>query len=332
MRLCSKTIYSVDSQGLSKTSLKNNKTMAKHILVTGGTGFIGQRLCRYFLKQGHLITVFTRSPEKVQELWKGDVAAVSSFEQLQLMDPFDWVINLAGEPFAEKRWTDAQKYQIQDSRILFTKTLVDALCAMQKAPKLMISGSTIGFYGDCGNQLCDETLPAGDDFTAQLSRKWEKAAQAIAFKGTRLCFIRTGLVLGKKGGALKKIAQSIKFGVGGKKSSEKQWVSWVHIDDVCRLILHITNSPSCEGIFNAASPNPVTGEQLTQAVATAVHHNTLVPLIRRPSFQFGKNKNDDHNQFLRGQKAVPKNLIDSGFTFTFPELDQCLQQIYGVKK
>ena len=108
--------------------------MSKHILITGGTGFIGQRLCQYFLKQGHLITVLTRSSEKVEKLWNGEIAAVDNLDQFEFIEPIDWVINLAGEPIANKRWTDAQKHRIQDSRILFTKMLVDALCKLPKAP------------------------------------------------------------------------------------------------------------------------------------------------------------------------------------------------------
>jgi len=306
--------------------------MSKHILITGGTGFIGQRLCQYFLKQGYLITVFTRTPEQVEKLWGGEVAAVDEFEQLEFIEHIDWVINLAGEPIADKRWSDARKHRIHDSRILFTKMLVDALCRMPNAPELLISGSAIGYYGDCGDNNCDESHPAGDDFAAQLCQDWEKSAQAITIKGTRLCFIRTGIVLGKNGGALQKMAQAFKVGLGGKIGSGQQWMSWIHIDDICRLILHIANTPQCKGVFNATSPNPETNERFNKMLAKHLNRRSFVPLIPLPNIVLRKTLGESSDLLLKGQKAMPVHATASGFTFTYPQLDQCLQQIFSDKR
>ena len=305
--------------------------MSKHILITGGTGFIGQRLCQYFLKQGHLVTVFTRSSEKVEKLWNGDIAAVDDLDQLEFIEPIDWVINLAGEPIADKRWTHAQKHRIQDSRILFTKMLVDALCTLPKAPELMISGSAIGYYGHCEDETCDESFSAGDDFAAQLCHDWEKAAQAITIKGTRLSFIRIGLVLGKNGGALKKMAATFKMGLGGKIGSGDQWMSWIHIDDLCRLILHVANTPQCKGVFNGTSPNPVTSVEFTQLLSKSLRSKTsFVPNIPLPKLLLKKAMGESSDLLLKGQKVVPLHATASGFKFTYPFLEQALQQIYSA--
>lgn len=306
--------------------------MSKHILITGGTGFIGQRLCQYFLKQGHLITVFTRTPEQVENLWGGDVAAVDQFDQLEFIDPIDWVINLAGEPIADKRWSGSQKHKIQDSRILFTKMLVDALCKMPQAPELLISGSAIGYYGDCGDDTCDESSPAGDDFAAQLCHDWEKAAQAITIKGTRLCFVRIGIVLGRNGGALQKMAQAFKVGLGGKVGSGQQWMSWIHIDDVCRMIVHIANTPQCKGVFNATSPNPETNERFNKYLAKYLNRRSFVPLIPLPKILLKTAMGESSDLLLKGQKVAPTHAMENGFTFTYPELSQCFKQIFNVSK
>ncbi|OUS27669.1 TIGR01777 family protein [Gammaproteobacteria bacterium 45_16_T64] len=298
--------------------------MSKHVLITGGTGFIGQRLCQYLLQQGHALTIFTRSPKKVEEKWDGNVAAVNEFEQLQYIEPVDWVINLAGEPIADKRWTHAQKHKIQDSRVLFTKMLIDALSLMPKAPECLISGSAIGYYGDCGNETCDESQPPAHDFAAQLCLDWEKSAQAIAVKGTRLSFLRIGLVLGKNGGALKKMMPAFKLGMGGRFGSGNQWMSWIHLDDVCRLIIHIANTPKCKGAFNGTAPNPVTNTDFTKALAKSLHRPSFMSV---PNLLLKKALGESSNLLLTGQRVMPVHANASGFKFAYPQLDECLDQI-----
>ncbi len=297
--------------------------MVKQVLLTGGTGFIGSRLCDLLLHQGHQVTLFSRRPDFVKQRWNGRISAIRHLDEIQHIKPVDWVINLAGEPIANGRWTEKRKNLIQDSRIQITRNLVSQLARQPRSPEAFVSGSAIGYYGNQPEDLCTEEHPVGVGFSADLCRDWEKAAQGLAVKGTRTCVLRTGLVLDSNGGALKKMLPSFRLGLGGRISSGKQWMSWIHRDDLCRLIMFLLENERCTGPFNGTAPEPVTNELFCKVLADQLHRPTLLPL---PAAALRLAMGESSELLLNSQRVIPQKALDLGFQFKYEALDACLQK------
>ncbi|MEZ5448783.1 MAG: TIGR01777 family oxidoreductase [Thiolinea sp.] len=211
----------------------------QHYLITGGSGFIGSALIPTLLKQGHQISLLSRKPEKTLQQFgtPPDLHTFSDFAQLDRTLAFDGVINLAGQGIADQRWSDAVKKQLTDSRILTTRALVNWLAQAEQQPKILVSGSAIGYYGLRGDERLDEQAQGDDSFASTLCQQWEQEAQAAEALGIRTCYLRTGIVLGKGGGALARMLPPFRFGLGGPIGSGEQWMSWIHRDDLVNLIL-----------------------------------------------------------------------------------------------
>ena len=207
------------------------------ILLTGGTGFIGTSLVKRLLKQGHALTVVSRNPEKASALFGSAVKVWPSVSQWCEMTHFDAVINLAGEPIIDKAWTAKRKQALLDSRVGITEQLVSAMKKAQKKPYILLSGSAIGVYGDCGQAICTESAAAGTDFAAQLCRQWEQAARKAEAFGVRVALLRTGLVLAGHGGMLKKMRLPFSLGLGSQLGNGQQMMSWIHLDDYIEAVL-----------------------------------------------------------------------------------------------
>ena len=236
------------------------------ILVTGGSGFIGRHFCSAADQLGMHLTVLTRNPSAARKRVPDSVKLISRLSQLEADYRPDILVNLAGEPLADGRWTHRRKQKFYDSRINTTDSLFEFFSrAGQQPPKLVISGSAIGYYGP-GEQAVDETAAPVDGFSHQLCRTWENSARRFEALGCRICYLRTGIVLGEEG-ALARMLPAFKLGLGGPIGNGQQWMSWIHINDMVEMIVHCINNPEIEGAINATAPNPVTNEEFSATLA-----------------------------------------------------------------
>lgn len=298
--------------------------MNTKILITGGTGFIGTNLCRKLLEKGAKLTVLSRNPGRVTSLFGDSARGIKSLDELQNEEAFDSVINLAGAPIADKRWTEDRKALLRDSRIGLTSRLVDFLARLDKKPACLISASAVGYYGDQGETEVDEETPPHDEFTHRLCRDWEAEALRAREFGVRVCLLRIGLVVGKGGGFLKKMLPPFKFGLGGRLGSGQQWMSWVHRDDLVGLIFLLLENENLSGPFNGTSPKPVRNSEFTKTLARVLNRPAFFPL---PAFflQFGFG--DMSRLLLTGQKALPAAAARSGFEFKYVDLEDALRDV-----
>lgn len=295
--------------------------MAKKILITGGTGFIGQVLCRELLAGNHELTVFSRQKAESVKACCGRVEAVRDLQQLWSHPGFDAVINLAGEGIADKRWSEARKQQLRDSRIATTESLVNVIRTWGRAPEILVSGSAVGFYGDQGPGIVTEDTRPHDEFTHRLCRDWENAALALSEDGVRVCVSRTGVVAGPGGGFLERMVLPFKLGLGGRIGSGTQYMPWVHRDDVVSALIWMMENSDASGPFNVASPNPVTNAEFTRYLGKVLHRPTLLP-VPAPVLKAGLGEMS--RLLLGGQRAIPAKLSSAGFQFRYSDLEQAL--------
>jgi uncharacterized protein (TIGR01777 family) len=296
------------------------------ILMTGGTGFIGSLLCHHLGSKGARLVVLSRRPECVRDRCGLGVTAIRSFAQLDSSDTFDAVINLAGEPIIGPRWTDARKKILWDSRVTLTQSLVEYIGRAHKKPKVLVSGSAVGYYGDRGNEVLDETsAPPSDGFGHRLCAAWEAAAMQAVEEGVRVCIVRTGLVLGSTGGLLARLLLPFRLGLGGRIGSGTQWMSWVHAQDYVALVAHLLDASELSGVFNGTAPNPVTNREFTETLAGILRRPALLPM---PAWLVRLTLGREMSALLLGgQRVIPKRLVDAGFRFQFPELESALRDV-----
>ncbi len=297
-----------------------------NILITGGTGFIGSALCSHLLQDGHHIVLLSRHPEYI----KPPLSGVRQLQELSNESTFDAVINLAGEPIADKRWSAKQKQRILASRVDTTQALIDYFKNTKHKPEVFISGSAIGYYGVGGadanaNESVDETFCGDESFSSQLCQQWEAVALQAQTLGIRTCLLRTGIVLGKGGGALGKMLPVFKLGLGGKIGSGKQWMPWIHRDDLVGIILHCIKHAGVQGAINGVSPNPVSNQVFTKALGQALKRSTIIPMpaiiIKLLMGQMGE------ELLLSGKKVLPIKALDSGYKFQYAKLEDALLNV-----
>jgi uncharacterized protein len=290
-----------------------------NILITGGTGFIGSYLCDHLLKRECNIVVITRYPDKVKPGIKG----ITNLDQIAGRMDFDVVINLAGEPIANSRLCAAQIYRISDSRLDTTKRLINFFKLSKNKPKLFISGSAIGYYGvgEC-NDSFNEDAVGDDSFSSQLCQQWEAVASEAEALGIRTCKLRTGIVLGKGGGALKKMLLPFKLGVGGVIGRGVQWMSWIHIEDLVGVILYCIDHEGVSGAVNGTAPNPVTNKSFTKALGRVLKRPTVFPMpaviVKLLMGQMGE------ELLLAGKRVLPVKVTKEGYIFKYAKLDDAL--------
>jgi uncharacterized protein (TIGR01777 family) len=294
------------------------------ILITGGTGFIGQTLCPTLLAAGHTLTVLSRSPDKVLTLFDKRVTPLNTLQALEDSDHFDAIINLAGAPIVGGRWTNKRKQILIHSRIDITQELVKFIARSKTKPNVFLSGSAIGFYGDQGDNIVDEFSLSHDDFGHQLCAKWENEAEKAKQYDVRVCLLRTGLVVGKNGGFLQKMIPPFKLGLGGSLGSGMQWMSWIHIQDHVGICLALINNPELSGQFNLTAPNPVTNKNFTQTLADLLNRPAFLPM---PAWVLRLMLGEMSALLLGGQRVIPKRMQDAGFQFKFPELKAALHDV-----
>jgi len=289
----------------------------KHVLITGGTGLIGRELVAV-LQKNYEISVLSRDPSRAERLLGKDIHYLT-LEALTSVDGYDAIINLAGEPIADKRWTDAQKQRICRSRWDITQRLVDLINGSNDKPEVLISGSAIGVYGRQGDTPINEDFTDfHDEFSREVCAKWESIAQQA---DTRVCIARTGIVLDETGGALAKMMMPFRLGLGGPIGDGKQFMSWIHIQDMVRGLVYLLENERCLGLFNLTSPNPNTNHFFAIKLAKRLSRPCI---FRVPAFMMRTLMGESSDLVLYGQKVIPERLINAGFTFNYPTLEEAL--------
>ncbi|AMO57593.1 NAD-dependent dehydratase [Endozoicomonas montiporae] len=297
-----------------------------HILITGGTGFIGRRVVRALIRDGHKVSVYSRqSPSDVRRLLTSSVRPVQSFTAINPSTGFDAIINLAGEPIMAKRWSHKRKRLLLDSRVGVTSELVDLIERLETRPQVLISCSAIGYYGHHDiSEPQNESSPAGSDFAASLCERWEQSAKRAENFGVRVCIVRTGLVLHQNNGALHEMLPPFRLGLGGPIGSGRQMMSWIHSDDMTRIILFLLNNESLRGAFNATAPNPVSNREFATALGRALRRPALIPV---PVIALKLLLGESATMVTNGQAAIPERLQEAGFTWEQPDIDAALKQL-----
>tara|TARA_R110002126_G_scaffold10245_9_gene46473 strand:+ start:8230 stop:9120 length:891 start_codon:yes stop_codon:yes gene_type:complete len=292
------------------------------ILVTGGTGLIGSALLKYW-RDKHQLTVLTRqAPASLPSS-----ANLTYISELQHADfnQLDAVINLAGEPIADKRWTEKQKQQICHSRWQITEQLSELIQAADTPPACLISGSAVGFYGRQGAEfICEEHSAFYPEFSHDICARWENLAQRSASDKTRVCLLRTGIVLSADGGALTKMLPAFRFGCGGPLGNGQQYMSWIHIDDMVQLIDFLLQTPTLHGPFNAVAPKPVTNKEFSKALAERLNRPAKLTM---PAFMLRLLFGEMSDILLYGQRVMPQQALNAGFQFTYPKLPAALADL-----
>jgi uncharacterized protein (TIGR01777 family) len=295
------------------------------LVVTGASGFIGSALCAALLEQGHALTLFTRGAPRdantgTKRWLHWTPGTLRDWDAA--LDGVDGVINLAGEPIAEKKWTHTQRRHIEKSRIDATHSLVQACAKVRQKPNFLINASAVGYYGPRGDEILAEDAPPGDDFLSILCQGWEEEAQKAEDLGMRVVRLRTGVVLGPGGGALAKMAEPFKFFMGGPLGSGKQWMSWIQLEDLLRMFLLVIDNPLARGPINATSPNPVQNKEFSRALGKAIHRPCWAPV---PAFVLKFALGEMAQMLLTGQRAVPAAAEKLGFQFRYPHVQEALE-------
>lgn len=293
------------------------------ILVTGGTGLIGGHLVPHLQELGHQVTVLTRHRDTAREKLNDRVTLWDTLEDKQNLDGFDAVINLAGEPIADKRWTTEQKDRLCQSRWRITQKLADLINASESPPSVLISGSATGYYGDLGEVVVTEEEPPHNEFTHKLCARWEQIACEAQSDKTRVCLLRTGVVLAPKGGILGKMVPPFRLGLGGPIGNGRQYLAWIHIDDMVNAILWLLDN-DLRGPFNMVSPYPVRNEQFAHALGHALQRPAI---LRVPATVIRLLMGESSVLVLGGQRALPKRLEAAGFPFRWYDLEEALSDV-----
>lgn len=290
------------------------------ILITGGTGLIGSNLIP--LLRPNEIAVYTRNVSMAEQILGHKIHFLSSLSHLSNLNDYQVVINLAGEPIVGKKWTAEQKHKIEQSRWSITEKIVALIKNSEHPPELLISGSAIGFYGPQDDQPIDESFDEPtDDFGHQLCERWEQLAKKAESAKTRVCIVRTGIVLTKRGGALEKMLTPFRLGLGGPIGRGDQYFSWIHLEDMLRGLVHLIDTPSCKGVFNFTAPNPVTNYEFSHALASALKRPCF---FKVPEAILRLTMGESADLILYGQRVIPQRLLDSGYQFVFPDINTAL--------
>jgi uncharacterized protein (TIGR01777 family) len=302
------------------------------IAISGATGFVGTRLVEKLHTEGHRILVLTRNPTFAQKVFPSPAfpnleiiaytPTVSGSWQDAIAD-CDGVVNLAGEPIAEGRWTPERKQEILNTRKLGTQKIVEAIAKANPRPSVLVNTSAIGYYGTSETASFDEDSASGNDFLAQVCQEWEQEATKVKDTNVRLVILRFGIVLGN-GGALGKMITPFKLFAGGPIGSGQQWFSWIHLDDIVGLIIQALTKPTMEGVYNATAPQPVRMNDLSTTMGNVMNRPSWLPV---PGFAIEAILGDGAKVVLEGQKVLPKRTLESGFEYQYPNLQSALTQI-----
>lgn len=288
-----------------------------NIFITGATGLIGSSLLPHLVEK-HQVTALVRNLETARKKLPNITTLTTSISQYHNLNDFDAIINLAGEPIFDHRWTVAQKQKLVNSRVNLTKHLAHLINQSSNPPEVFISGSATGYYGDNGNMQITENTPAARTFAAMLCKQWENSALQAE---TRVCLIRTGIVLSSKGGALAKMLPLYRLGLGGKLGNGQQYWGWISIDDVVQGILFLLENKHCEGAFNFTAPNPLLQSEINQILGKQLNRPYFTCV---PAFILKLVLGERSQLLLDSQNIIPKQLVNAGFEFQYPHFKQAL--------
>lgn len=299
----------------------------KKVLVTGATGFIGNRVCKTLKEKDYFVNVVSRNPEKAQtklayvdeiHAWQPESEQLPSETKSEV----NAVIHLAGETIAG-RWNTNKKRRIRESRILSTRNLVSSFTPETK-PDVLINASAIGLYGDSGDESFTEESSVGKDYLAEVCHEWETEAMKAREYGTRVVLVRIGLVLGLGGGLLDQVLPPFKMGFGGKLGSGNQWMSWIHVDDVIGIIMHALENEEVQGALNATAPIPVRNIEFTKTLGSVLRKPTIFPV---PTFGLKIMMGEFANFVVLSQNVLPEKTQTSGYQFRFETLESALKDL-----
>lgn len=297
------------------------------VAITGATGFVGSRLVERLQSQGHQPLILTRNRATALRAYPSleivSYTPTESGDWQKAIAGCDAVVNLAGEPIAESRWTSEQKQEILNSRKLGTQKIVEAITQANPKPSVLVNASAIGYYGSSETATFDENSPAGNDFLSQVCQAWEAEAQKVKDAGVRLVILRLGIVLGN-GGALAKMLPPFKLFAGGPLGSGQQWFSWVHRDDLVNLIIEALIRPDLEGVLNATAPNPVRMSEFCQTLGEVLNRPSWLPV---PGFALEALLGEGAMVVLEGQQVLPKRTTSYSFEYQYPTVKQALAEI-----
>jgi len=298
------------------------------VLVTGASGFIGSALCDSLLVRGDTVVALTRDPERARRTnpsvvwhpWEPTLERPPA----EAFANVDGVVHLLGEKI-NQRWTDEAKRRIMESRRAGTHNLIGAIAGLERKPKVLISQSAIGFYGDRGEAIVDESSEHGEGFDFEVVREWEKTAHEVDSTGVRLVVVRTGHVLDPRGGFLAAQLTPFKLGLGGPLAGGGQYVSWIHVEDEVGLLLWALENEKASGVVNATAPNPVTNRAFSKALGKALGRPAVLPIPGVTlDLMFGR----EFGKVLRGgQRVLPRRALDLGYEFRHPDLDEALRDL-----
>lgn len=294
------------------------------IFITGGTGLVGSHLIPRLLQENHTVTVLSRNIEKAQAILGNNLEFCDSLERLTSLDEYDAVINLAGETIAGKKWTELQKQRLCQSRWQITKKLTQLIKSGENPPQIFISGSAIGYYGNKEDVIITEDTEPHEEFTNKLCKAWEAFAMEAESSKTRVCLLRTGIVLSSKGGMLAKILPVFKLGLGGTMGSGKQYISWIHIEDMVGIINFLLTAPQIKGAVNMTSPTPVTNKEFSKTLAKVLKCPCIFNV---PSVIISLFMGEASTLLLDGQRAIPKKLELNKYQFRYKDIQSALVNI-----
>lgn len=302
------------------------------VAIAGATGFVGTRLVEKLSAQGEQIVVLSRDATRARRVFPSrafpqlEVVGYTpsqSGEWQQAIASCDGVVNLAGTPIADQRWTPQRKQAIYDSRVKTTQKLVEAIAQVDPKPSVLVNASAIGYYGTSETATFDESSPPGDDFLAEVCQAWETQAQKVRETGTRLVVIRFGIVLGN-GGAIAKLLTPFRLFAGGPLGSGRQWFSWIHRDDLVNLIITALQRRDLEGVYNGTAPNPVRMQELSNTLGEVMNRPSWLPV---PGLALELLLGDAAQVVLEGQKVLPKRTQSTRFEYQYPTLKPALADI-----
>lgn len=297
----------------------------KTILVTGGSGFIGRNLCKRLVDKLEQLIVLSRNPVEAAKVLPNSVKIISDLTQIN--QPVDILVNLAGEPIADKRWSEKRKAAISQSRIHNTQLLFEHFKASDTSPSVVISGSAVGYYGGglANNESVTENGAVEPNFSSKLCADWENAAQLFDQLGSRVCLLRTGIVLGEQG-ALSKLLPAFRLGLGGPIATGKQWMPWIHIEDMVEIIIYAIQN-DIDGPINCTAPQPVTNREFAKTLGKVLKRPAVVPMpAPMVKLLFGQMGDE---LMVQGQSVIPQKLQQKGFQFKYSQLESALVEIIG---
>ncbi len=293
-------------------------------LISGGTGLIGSKICQKLQAAGHTVIVLSRSRDKVHRRCGLSAIAVTSLDEIGHNEQVDVVINLAGAPIADARWTQKRKQELKDSRIKLTEELVEWMARRQQKPASLISGSAIGWYGDQGETALTEQSGFRDEFAHELCDQWEQAALKAQQFCVRVCLVRTGLVLAPRAGFLQRMLLPFKLGMGGPISDGQQYMSWVHLEDISNLFIFLSKQATLEGVFNGTAPTPVTNAEFSRTLAQNLHRPAFMVV---PACVLKLAFGEMSQLLLGGQRVLPEKARAAGFEFQYTDLNSALGDV-----